>query len=168
MQVEIRANQASKNMRIHKVNKLDRQADALHQTSVEKDKDWRLKRALTKNPSHPDPFVQDLPTLAYTRNKAAIAGSHETAAFSGMSGKALPYWGVGVGGALVVGGAVAWGLAVEDPHCMTEQDCRRGACAAGVGGGGGGYCGTGGTGACEFYDFRPCSSTNINISPGIW
>ena len=115
-------------------------------------KDLELKRALTKDPEHLDPFVQDVPTLSYhsgqggPRPEKALAGSMTPAGPS----TGLPYWGVGLGTAAVAGGAVAWGLTVDNPHCLKSEDCaKRGGCAAGVGAGGGGYCGSGGTGACE-------------------
>ncbi|KAJ9092122.1 hypothetical protein QFC20_007456 [Naganishia adeliensis] len=152
--VETYMNKRKQNVRLNKISQLDQKAESLEGASGEKD--LELKRALTKSPHHPDPFVQDVPTLSYLRSiqpppdeKTQLDTKFSKAGTSSV----LPYWGVGVGlgAGLVVGGAVAWGLTVEDPHCLHEQDAaKRGGCAAGATGGGG-YCGTGGTGACEHW-----------------
>lgn len=151
-QVETYMNKRTQNVRLNKISQLDQKAESLEGASGEKD--LVLKRALTKSPHHPDPFVQDVPTLSYLRSIQSTPDEKtqlETKFSKAGTSSALPYWGVGVGlgAGLVVGGAVAWGLTVEDPHCLHEQDAaKRGGCAAGATGGGG-YCGTGGTGACE-------------------
>ncbi|KAJ9115981.1 hypothetical protein QFC22_005124 [Naganishia vaughanmartiniae] len=129
--------------RLNKIKQLDVKSQALANASAASEKHLVLKRALMKDPTHPDPFVQDTPLALRTADgKRAVGGSLSSS---------LPYWGVAVGAGLVSGGPQAWGLAITDPHAMMEEDCTRGGCAVGAGAGGGGYCsssGGGGRGAC--------------------
>ncbi|GHJ90217.1 hypothetical protein NliqN6_6619 [Naganishia liquefaciens] len=147
--IETPASQRQRAKRMNDIQARNRKAQSLGATHD--GKDLELKRALIKDPEHPDPFVQDVPTLSYhgQQGQPPPDKSHVPPATPGMSSMGLPYWGVGLGAAAVVGGAAAWGLIVANPHCLSSDECnKRGGCAAGVGLGGGGYCGTGGTGAC--------------------
>lgn len=155
---------AEKNVRLNKISQLDTKAQSLARVSNEAtrtpttEKHIALKRALSKDPLHPDPFVQDPPTArTLGGNRPAHGSDGHTGGGSSSSG--LPYWGVAVGAGLVSGGPEAWGLAITDPHAMKAEDCTRGGCAVGVGAGGGGYCSSsgGGRGACTlfFVDLPP-------------
>lgn len=125
------------------MNQLNHRAVTLKAST--KDRDLGLKRALSKDPAHPDPFVQDPPTLEGSGNAPAYEPQEASSS--------LPYWGVGIGSKPVVGGLAAWGLALQDPHVLHADACeRRGSCAAGAGGGanGTGYCASTGPGTCEY------------------
>ncbi|KAJ9091282.1 hypothetical protein QFC21_007271 [Naganishia friedmannii] len=141
--VDIASTLAEKNVRLNKVKQLDSKAETLARASEAAEKHLALKRALIKDPTHPDPFVQDPPIRLRSQEGGKPAAG-------GSTSSGLPYWGVGVGAGLVSGGPEAWGLAITDPHVMKEGDCTRGGCAVGVGAGGGGYCSSlgGGRGAC--------------------
>lgn len=137
------ANEEKRKQRLDQVNQLNHKAVTLKAST--KDRNLGLKRALTRDPAHPDPFVQIPPTLEASDN----APAYEPPAAS----SSLPYWGVGIGSKPVVGGLAAWGLALQDPHVLHADDCeKRGSCAADAGGGvnGTGYCASTGPGTCEY------------------
>lgn len=130
---------------MNEIRARDHKAHTLGTTTNDKDLD--LKRALTKDLSHDDAFVT---SAAYNSTYGKAPLEKNPGMTPAGPSKGMPYWGVGLGTGVVVGGAAAWGLTVADPHCMSSEECtKRGGCAAGVGAGGGGYCGTGGTGACK-------------------
>lgn len=133
-----------------------------------KDKDSELKRALAKDPSHLDPFVQAAPTLS---NKIA---TDKTKASGRLTGdlSTLPYWGVSVGAGLVVGGPVAWGLSTGDVHCLDHaEQAKRGACAVGVGVLAStkvaAYCNAGLMGSCKSRESSRCGRPLILRAEGV-
>lgn len=138
--------------------------------SSSKDKDSELKRALARDPSHPDPFVQDTPTLS---NKKAKEKSRDSNRPTGNL-STLPYWGVSVGAGLVVGGPVAWGLSTGDAHCLDHgAQAKRGACAVGNGAvasaGVAGYCNAGLMGSCKsLHSFRGPRSLILGVKVSVW
>jgi hypothetical protein len=145
--------EGKRKQRLDKIDQLNRKAVLLKSST--KDRDLGLKRALTKDPTHLDPFAEDPPTA---RANAP--------AYEGPSSSSTPYWGVGLGAGPVAGGLVEWGLASQDPHVLHADDCaKRGACAAGAGGGadGSGYCASTGPGICKSLQ---CAMVLANILAG--
>lgn len=145
--METSVNAERRKQRLDRVDQLNHKAVTLKAST--KDRDLGLKRALTKDPAHPDPFVQVPPTLE--------TGDRAPAYEAPAGSSSLPYWGVGLGTGPVVGGLAAWGLVSQDPHVLQAEDCvKRGSCAAGAGAGptGTGYCATSGPGICEYHPRR--------------
>lgn len=140
-----------KAQRLKQIAQLNTKAENLKLQTKENDID--LKRALGRKPDHLDPFVQESPTSSNKRSKNKGPDSGRTTGNLGT----LPYWGVSVGTGLVVGGPVAWGLAIEDAHCLDHgAQGKRGTCAVGMGvvvsTGVHGYCTAAVMGSCKSHD----------------
>ncbi|KAI5451536.1 hypothetical protein NCC49_001521 [Naganishia albida] len=128
MKVDMPPLAEKKAQRLKQIAQMSIKAENLKLQTKENDID--LKRALGRKPDHLDPFVQESPTSSNKRSKNKGPDSGRATGNLGT----LPYWGVSVGTGLVVGGPVAWGLTMEDAHCLNHgAQGKRGTCAVGMG-----------------------------------